>query len=155
MSGFRMHVPGVNTERISRVFARTFSRWKLRIPEENLAREKAGFIQKEGWLVQYCFGRDEKGGYLDYYAAHRMTNDDHVRIREDGSKEYLDAMSEFCVVPEGGDGGEAEKRFFEANRKVAEALVAKGFDKFTVNMALVAGLVDPSDESTMEPEEMA
>jgi len=145
----------VNTEKISRVFASAFSRWKLRIPRENLEREKAGFIQKEGWLVQYCFGRDENGGYLDYYAAHRMTSDDHIRIREDGSVENLPTMREFCIVPEGGDDGAAEKRFYDANRKVAEMLVAKGFDKFTINMALVAGLVDPSDEGTMEPEEMA
>ncbi len=144
MSGFREHVRRVNTERISRVFASTFSRWKLRIPREDLEREKAGFIQKEGWLVQYCFGRDEKGGYLDYYAAHRMTSDDHVRIREDGSQESLPAMIELCVIPEGGDDGEARERFYEANRKVAEMLVAKGFDKFTINMALVAGLVDLS-----------
>ena len=155
MSGFRPHAFPVNTERISRVFASTFARWKLRIPRENLEREKAGFIQMEGWLVQYCFGRDEKGGYLDYYAAHRMTSDDHVRIREDGSQEGLPAMTDFCVIPEGGDDGEAQKRFYDANRKVAEMLVAKGFDKFTINMALVAGLVDPSDEGTMAPEEMA
>ena len=140
MSGFRAHVLEVNTKRISRIFNSTFSRWKLRIPKDDLAREKSGFIQKEGWLVQYCFGRDEKGGYLDYYAAHRMTSDDHIRIREDGSVENLPTMSEFRIVPEGGDDGAAEKRFYDANRKVAEMLVAKGFDKFTINMALVAGL---------------
>jgi hypothetical protein len=128
MSGCRAHVLHVNTKRISRVFNSTFARWKLRIPGENLAREKAGFIQKEGWLVQYGFGRDEKGGYLDYYAAHRMTNDDHVRIREDGSREYLETMRELCVIPEGGDEEEARRSFYEANRRVAEALVAKGFD---------------------------
>ena len=140
MSGFREHVLRVNTEQISRIFASTFARWKLRIPEDDLAREKAGFIQREGWLVQYCFGRDEKGGYLDYYAAHRMTSDDHVRIREDGSVENLPTMREFCVIPEGGDESEAQKRFYDANRRIAEMLVAKGFDKFTINMALVAGL---------------
>ena len=142
MSGFGAHVLRVNTEHISRVFASTFARWKLRIPREDLAREKAGFIQKEGWLVQYCFGHDEKGGYLDYYAAHRMTSDDHVRIREDGSMEHLDAMSEFYVTPADGDDDAARQRFYEANRRIAEILAAKGFDKFTINMALVAGLVD-------------
>ena len=146
MSGCRAHVLSMDTERISRVFASTFARWKLRIPRENLECEKDGFIQKEGWLVQYGFGRDERGGYLDYYAAHRMTSDDHVRIREDGSQEGLPAMTELCVIPEGGDDGEAQKRFYEANRKVAEMLVAKGFDKFTINMALVAGLVDLSEK---------
>ena len=135
----------MNTEQISRVFASTFAHWKLRLPEDDLAREKAGFIQREGWLVQYCFGRDERGGYLDYYAAHRMTSDDHIRIREDGSVENLPTMREFCIVPEGGDDGAAETRFYDANRKVAEMLVAKGFDKFTINMALVAGLASPRE----------
>lgn len=155
MSGLRAHVLLVNTEKISRIFASSFARWRLRIPAEDLVREKAGFIQKEGWLVQYCFGRDEKGGYLDYYAAHRMTSDDHVRIREDGSVENLPTMIEFCVVPEAGDDGAAERRFYETNRKVAEMLVAKGFDKFTINMALVAGLVDLSEKDGSNPEEKA
>jgi hypothetical protein len=98
MSGFRAHVLNVNTKRISRVFASTFARWKLRIPEENLAREKAGFIQKEGWLVQYGFGHDETGGYLDYYAARRMTSDDHINMAL--VAELVDPSSESTIRSE-------------------------------------------------------
>ena len=130
----------MKTDEIQRVFSERFKTWKIRIPKAKLTGEKAGFIEKAGWLIQYCFGHDEKGGYLDYYSAHHMASDDHVRIREDGSKEYLPSMASGFFYAEGVDEEERERASREANRKVTEMLIAKGFDKFTIKMAMEAGL---------------
>jgi len=44
-----------------------------------------------GDLVSLGKGRGAE--YLDYYASHRMTNDRHIRLREDGSEEHLPMVS--------------------------------------------------------------
>jgi hypothetical protein len=131
---------------IARRFAETFATWEFTLPRRDLARRTPGFISRKGWLVQYCFGEDERSRYLDYYAAHRMTDDDHVRIREDGTTEVLPAISGFycCSGPEGQK--EARRRSAERNRAIAQTLVEKGFTKFTLNMSLAASL-DAGDET--------
>ena len=47
--------------------------------------------------IWHLFGSDDRGGYLEYYASHRMTDDRHVRLREDGSVEHLPAMRIFLI----------------------------------------------------------
>lgn len=59
------------------------------MPPEHVRERKRGKIVEAGWAIWYLFGEDERGEYLDYYASHRMTNDRHLRIREDGAEEYL------------------------------------------------------------------
>jgi hypothetical protein len=65
---------------IAQAFKTEFAHWGLEIPPELLAARKAGFIQSEGWLIQFLFGKDARGEYMDYYASHRMTSDSHVRL---------------------------------------------------------------------------
>ena len=65
---------------IAETFAKRFTHWKLTLPEENLKNRSSGHIQNSGWLIQYCFGIDETGEYLDYYAAHRMTDDSYSTL---------------------------------------------------------------------------
>lgn len=60
---------------IADTFSKHFSHWDITLPEKDLKKRSNGYIQKAGWLIQYCFGEDDKGEYLDYYAAHRMTDD--------------------------------------------------------------------------------
>ena len=134
--------------RIASVFAEHFTRWNLVLPKTAVKRRKAGAIKKQGWLIQYCFGRDERGEFLDYYAAHRMTSDSHVRIRHDGTVEDLPAMSEFMFFDEGDDIEKVKEKYYAENRAIARLLFEKGFHCFSPNMALHAGLVD-----TTEPEE--
>ncbi len=130
---------------IARRFAETFATWELTLPRRNLERRTPGFLNRKGWLIQYCFGEDERGRYLDYYAAHRMTDNDHVRNREDGTCEDLPALGGgyFYARPE--DEKEARRKSAERNRAVAQTLVDKGFTKFTLNMSLAASL-DEGDE---------
>ena len=65
---------------IETVFNEAFAAWDIRLPEETIASKQRGKIVKAGWVIWYLFGSNEHGWYLDYYAAHRMTNDRHVRI---------------------------------------------------------------------------
>ena len=82
-----------------------------------------------------------KGEYLDYYAAHRMTDDSLVRIYYDGRVETLPALSSFLMLSD--DPVEAKRlkyEYEEHNREVVKMLNEKGFDKFTINMFLHAGM---------------
>ncbi|HPR63342.1 MAG TPA: hypothetical protein PK014_03905 [Thermoanaerobaculia bacterium] len=129
-------------ENIKRNFEREFKRWKLELPEEDLRLRRSGFIQQEGWLIQYVFGRNRFGEYLDYYACHRMTDDEHVRLYESGRRQYLSALGGMYVTSQDPvDAARLEKAFLRRNRRIARKLVAKGFDRFTINMMLHAGIV--------------
>jgi len=68
-------------------FNKHFAHWDIIIPKENMKTRHGGYIQYKGWLIQYCFGKDKTDKeYLDYYAAHRMTDDSHRRIYDDGKE---------------------------------------------------------------------
>ena len=127
---------------ISDIFAKHFAHWKITLPEDNIKTRQNGYIQHAGWLIQYCFGKNEKGlEYLDYYAAHRMTDDSHRRIYEDGKEESLPALSSMYLISDDPVMAKQLKdKYEENNRKVVELLNEKGFDKFTINMVLHAGL---------------
>ncbi len=126
---------------IPETFNNRFDHWEITLPEEAMENRSNGYIQQSGWLIQYCFGKDRKGEYLDYYAAHRMTDDEHVRIYEDGQVEDLPALRSMRLVS--GDPKEdkrLEDEYYQENQKIAKMLALKGFDKFTINMFLHAGL---------------
>jgi len=134
--------------RIAEMFRADFELWGLEIPREALASRQPGFIQKAGWLIQYTFASNYRGEYLDYYASHRMTNDRHVRLYESGRRQSLAVLQELC--PSSSDPSEAHRlklAFFCRNRRVARKLIAKGFDKFTVNMELHCFPEAPDDSS--------
>jgi hypothetical protein len=127
--------------RIAQAFRADFAKWGLEIPPELLASREPGFIQAAGWLIQFTFGSDSRGEYLDYYASHRMTDDSHVRLYETGRRQHLASLASFFVTS--SDPKEAkrlEAAYLRRNGRIAQRLAAKGFDKFTVNMLLHAGL---------------
>ena len=70
-------------------------------------------------------GTDGHSGYLDYYDAHRMTNDRHVRIYADSRKEGLEAPRELLVYSEIADAEsrhQAEREFRVHNSEAYEEL---------------------------------
>jgi hypothetical protein len=139
--------------RITVVFAEQFAHWGLTLPAADVAARRRGEIAAKGWSVQYRFGQDERGEYLDYYAAHRMTDDSHVRIRESGECEYLPAIGSMYLSSP--DPVEAERRRAEhvqANRKVADLLAQKGFG-LSLNGCMRAG--EPELEGGDEDEDGA
>jgi len=126
---------------IAETFANRFAHWNITIPEENLKNREIGYIQEAGWLIQYCFGKDEQGEYLDYYAAHRMTDDSHVHIYQDGQVEHLPALDSVRKVSKDPEEDQRlEEEYYKHNQQVARELAKKGFNKFTINMFLHAGL---------------
>lgn len=70
-----------------------------------------------------------------------MTDDSHRRIYEDGKEESLPALSSMYLISDDPVMAKQLKdKYEENNRKVVELLNEKGFDKFTINMVLHAGL---------------
>ena len=124
----------------SQTHSPTFRTLEITLPEEDL--RKAKWIHPEaGWLIQYCFGKDDNGEYLDYYAAHRMTEDCHVRIYQDGQVEQLPALYGIRIVKKDPEEDKRlEEEYYRHNREVTRMLARKGFTKFTINMFLHAGL---------------
>jgi hypothetical protein len=128
-------------EQIANAFRRDFANWSLELPAAALQTRQAGFIQAQGWLIQYAFGKNRLGEYLDYYAVHRMTDDSHVRLYANGRRQHLAALvSMFWTSEDPEEAKRHEASLCRRNRRIARALVRKGFDKFTMNMSLLAGL---------------
>jgi hypothetical protein len=69
------------------------------LPEEDVRLRRRGSIGPDdgtyfyGDTVEYLFGRDEKGEYLDFHIAHRIWGNRHRRIRENGECEDLETVS--------------------------------------------------------------
>ena len=147
-----LDIPEGELPRIAAAFAEYFRHSKLTLPKSVRKRRKAGCIARKGWLIQYCFGKDERGEYLDFYSSHRMPGDDHRRLREDGRQEELPAMSTMIffdpAVP--GDEERARKASYAANQAIAKLLFEKGFTRFTLNMFLAEEPVPKEDSSDSE-----
>ena len=68
--------------RIDKIFSDYFKNWNIQLPGEAFQSRESGTIHSHGWLIQYQFGSNERGAYLDFDAFNRMTNDRHERIYE-------------------------------------------------------------------------
>jgi hypothetical protein len=77
---------------MERIFNQSFADWNIAVPPDAVGRRAPGNVSRAGWSIVYRFGADAEGEFLDYYASHRMTDDSHVRIREDGRVERLPAV---------------------------------------------------------------
>jgi len=114
-------------DKIKECFEKRFSKLGINLPIEEYEKRENGSIQLKGWIIKYCFGIENEKEYMDYYANHRMTDPDHSRIYDDGTKVYLNNVRiGFKIVP---DDPEQTKRnedeMFEHNRKVGEELIKK------------------------------
>jgi len=70
-----------------------------------------------------------------------MTDDSHVRIYEDGRKESLPALYTFLLLSDDPiKAKQLKDEYEEHNHQVVKMLNEKGFDKFTINMLLHAGM---------------
>lgn len=113
---------------IDEVFAEHFESWHIRLPARDVAERRRGKIVRDGWAIWYLFGSDDQGEYLDYYAAHRMTSDAHIRIRPDGRCENLPTLSSLRVLSKDPiKDARLEAEFHAENQEVARLLEAKGF----------------------------
>lgn len=123
---------------IARTFALRFKMSGLTLPLDDLKHRRRGAIQEQGWLIQYVFGRDGEREYLDYYACHRMTDDTHNRIWEDGEVEGLPALISMRIVSEDPEEDRRLKAEHDARNQAAMAeMERKGFGLFSINQALI------------------
>ncbi len=109
-------------------FGRTFAHWGIALPPEDVRESRRGKIVGGGWAIWYLCGEDDRGGYLEYYASHRMTDDRHVRLREHGPAEQLPTIQTFRIDskdPE--EDARLEAEYLEHNRRVGRMLKEKGF----------------------------
>ncbi len=121
-------VPNPPLGEIKLIFAESFLPWEIILPNDAVAQRERGKICQSGWAIWFLFDSDEKGEYLDYYSAHRMTNDGHVRIYEDGQTEYLKAIPDFRISSKDPvEDARLEKEFIEESRQINKMLEAKGF----------------------------
>ncbi len=114
--------------RIEAQFNESFRIWDIRLPREAIAARQRGKIVQAGWTIWYLFGSDERGEYLDYYSSHRMTNDSHVRLYDDGRVVGLESLYE--MRPTSDDPAEEARlkaEFRDHNERVARLLEEKGF----------------------------
>jgi len=108
-------------------FDAAFRPWKIRLPARDLKARRPGRINVAGWAIAYVFGRDEQGEYLDYYASHRMTEDDHVRLRDGVGGESLPAIFGLRIVsPDPEEDARWAAEHVARNREVERMLDAKG-----------------------------
>jgi hypothetical protein len=109
-------------------FNAAFSNWGIRLPSDAVAKRKRGKIIQAGWTIWYLFDSNEKGEYLDYYASHRMTEDEHVRMHFNGKSELLPTVITFRLASQDPkEDACLEAEHVEKNRRILEMLKAKGF----------------------------
>ncbi len=119
-------------EQIRQRFNRYFGRWEIELPLEALVPGKVWFIVQRGWTIWTRFEADTEEGqtHLDYYAMHRMTNDQHVRVHADGEEEYLPAMESGYSHSQDAtakERKEARDKYLAYNHEVETLLQEKGF----------------------------
>lgn len=113
---------------LSEKFREWFGRFGLELAPEDVRTRSPGTVRGRGWTVQYCFGADERGDYVDFYAVHRMTTDEHTRLYGDGHHVELDALTTICELSPDPDTQRILRENFEDyNRRVRLELEKKGF----------------------------
>ena len=109
-------------------FNRDFAHWGIRLSLDAAKERGRGKIVKAGWAIWYRFGADANGEYLDYYSAHRMTDDRHTRVYEDGQIENLPTTrTMYRVTDDPEENARIKARFDAQNREIAAMLTKKGF----------------------------
>jgi hypothetical protein len=88
-----------------------------------------GEVRAAGWTIKFVRGTDADGApCLDFFAQNRMTNSRHVRVLASGEIVALESYRDAIVFNDetGDDWGKALQARDEHNKRVTEALEAKG-----------------------------
>ena len=140
-------------ERIAEAFDRRFATFDIHLDPADVKVGERGSIRARGWLIMWRVVPDDAGSpSLEFYATHRMTDDEHVRIWADGHVEQLDAIYPFYGFDPKVPGSEeaAKEKYLTHNRKVAEELRASGlYPDGDINAYLRTG----QDQADDEPEQ--
>jgi len=129
-------------------FAEYFANWEIRLPAGAVQLEDPGRIDHAGWTIRYIFGSDAEGRYLEFYAAHRMTNDRRMRLYSSGETKSLEALETMYgydpKVP--GEARRAERENRRRNTRVTKELEAHElYPEGDINAYLATHDVPPRD----------
>lgn len=115
-------------DKIKSLFEQRFYRWEISIPDEDMKLRRRGKIEKKGWTIWYLFGVGEEGEFLDYYASHRMTDDEHVRLHFSGKREVLPALVQIRLTSSDPiEDARLKEEYLAENKRIATLLEEKGF----------------------------
>jgi len=118
-------------KKIKEYFDDYFRTWEIVLSQDDLDSHDPEMItqlHKAGWTIWYRFGFQDGRWFMDFYASHRMTNDRHKRVWEDGNTEGLPVANDIQILtgnPEEDKRRTAENR--RQNQEVAALLAQKGF----------------------------
>ena len=76
-------------------FEQEFSQWGLSLPAQDIVDRQAGHMERHGWRVDYSFGTDAFGEYLEYHARRAVANEPvierHARVYHNGERNFVPA----------------------------------------------------------------
>ena len=76
-------------------FEKEFAQWGLSLPAQDIVDRQAGHSNRHGWSVDYSFGTDAFGEYLEYHARRAVPNEPvierHARVYANGEKNFVPA----------------------------------------------------------------
>jgi hypothetical protein len=118
-----------------------FEFFGIKIPINNIDSRERGSLEKNGWFIQFCFGKNNGKEYMDCYCQHRMTNDRHMRIFEDGKNESLLALDYFDYGFNPNDTEDVNnEKMKNKKREIEKLLIEKGFFPFPYTNELIINI---------------
>ena len=119
-------------------FSAEFAQWGIRLLPDDVAKRQRGKIVKGGWAIWYLFGADKRSEYLDYYSAHRMTSDAHVRLYANGKTKDLPVILQMRLCSEDPEEDKnLEAKFLARTGGYKDSLKRKDLESRGMNRALV------------------
>jgi len=76
-------------------FREEFAQWGLELPARSVADREPGHLDAHGWSLDYSFGRDTFGEYLEYHGRHTAPGEPvierHTRVYSNGERNFIPA----------------------------------------------------------------
>ena len=76
-------------------FDKEFALWGLTLPARDVADRQSGHSERHGWSLDYSFGADAFGEYLEYHARRAVPDEPvierHARVYANGEKNFVPA----------------------------------------------------------------
>jgi len=108
-----------------------FNFYGIKIPKRNIYDRQSGLLEKQEWLIQFCFGKKDSKAYMDLYCINKMTNDKHFRVYDDGKRENLPTLDNFLLeLPDDLEESEREEAYNKKRIEMKKLLSEKGFYHF-------------------------
>jgi len=78
-------------------FEKEFALWGLTLPARDVVDRQGGHSERHGWSLDYSFGTDAFGEYLEYHARRAVPDEPvverHARVYANGEKNFVPAPS--------------------------------------------------------------